>query len=290
MAMTTVDRNDVDAELAGLDALELAIDPGPSRASRIWNAVWPKLGAIAIALFAWQCVVWSGWKPDYVLPGPTQVIPLLWQNFDTYVEASVVTIQRAVFGFAIAVVIGTALGALIARSRILRSAVGAMVTSLMTMPSIAWFPAAIVLFGLTESSIRFVIVIGAAPSIANGFIAGVDNTPPVLLRAARVLGAKGWKSFRYVVLPAALPTYVAGLKQGWAFAWRSLLAGELLVQIAGQSSLGRELSITSQNADFAGMYATMIVILIIGLCADAVFGYAERRIRRRYGLVDAADA
>jgi NitT/TauT family transport system permease protein len=93
-----------------------------------------------------------------------------------------------------------------------------------------------------------------------------------------------------VVLPAALPTYVAGLKQGWAFAWRSLLAGELLVQIAGKSSLGRELSISSQNADFAAMYATMIVILVIGLCADAVFGYAERRIRRRYGLVDAADA
>jgi len=288
--MTTVEPAGIDAELAGLDALELAMDPGPSRASRIWSAVWPKLGALAIGLFAWQCVVWSGWKPDYVLPGPTQVIPLLWQNFDTYVEASVVTIQRAVFGFAIAVVIGTALGALIARSRILRSAVGAMVTSLMTMPSIAWFPAAIVLFGLTESSIRFVIVIGAAPSIANGFIAGVDNTPPVLLRAARVLGAKGWKSFRYVVLPAALPTYVAGLKQGWAFAWRSLHAGELLVQIAGKSSLGRELSISSQNADFAAMYATMIVILVIGLAADAVFGYAERRIRRRYGLVDAANA
>jgi NitT/TauT family transport system permease protein len=288
--MTAVEPTGIDAELAGLDALELAMDPGPSRVSRIWTAVWPKLGAIAIALFAWQCVVWSGWKPDYVLPGPTQVLPFLWNNLSTYVDASVVTIQRAVFGFAIAVVIGTALGALIARSRILRSAVGAMVTSLMTMPSIAWFPAAIVLFGLTESSIRFVIVIGAAPSIANGFIAGVDNTPPVLLRAARVLGAKGWKSFRHVVLPAALPTYVAGLKQGWAFAWRSLLAGELLVQIAGKSSLGRELSISSQNADFAAMYATMIVILVIGLCADAVFGYAERRIRRRYGLVDAADA
>src|SRR4051794_11910451 len=289
MATTTTEAPNVGADLAGLDALELAVDPGPTRAARIWRATWPKLGALVIALFAWQCVVWSGWKPDYVLPGPTQVIPLLWQNFDVYWDATLVTLQRAVMGFAIAAVIGTALGALIARSRILRSAVGAMVTSLMTMPSIAWFPAAIVLFGTTESSIRFVIVIGAAPSIANGFIAGVDNTPPVLLRAARVLGAKGWKSFRYVVLPAALPTYVAGLKQGWAFAWRSLLAGELLVQIAGQSSLGRELSITSQNADFAGMYATMIVILIIGLCADAVFGYAERRIRRRYGLVDAAN-
>jgi NitT/TauT family transport system permease protein len=90
------------------------------------------------------------------------------------------------------------------------------------------------------------------------------------------------------VLPAALPTYVAGLKQGWAFAWRSLLAGELLVQIAGKASLGRALSVAAQNIDFPSMYATMIMILVIGLCADALFGLAERRIRRRYGLVDAA--
>ena len=127
-----------------------------------------------------------------------------------------------------------------------------MITGLMTMPSIAWFPAAIVLFGLNESAILFVIVIGAAPSIANGFIAGVDNTPPILVRAARMLGAKGWTSFRHVVLPAALPTYVGGLKQGWAFAWRSLLAGELLVQIAGKESLGRELDTARQFADYTG--------------------------------------
>ncbi|MGZ4713035.1 MAG: ABC transporter permease [Acidimicrobiia bacterium] len=278
-----------DAELAGLDALDLAAEPEPSFVHRAWTVAWPKLGAIVIALFAWQCVVWSGWKPEYVLPGPAKVLPVLWNDAGTYVDAAGVTLQRAIIGFAIAAVIGTALGALIARSRILRSAVGAMVTSLMTMPSIAWFPAAIVLFGLTESSIRFVIVIGAAPSIANGFIAGVDNTPPILVRAARVLGAKGWKAFRHVVLPAALPTYVAGLKQGWAFAWRSLLAGELLVEIAGQSSLGRELDVARQLPDYPALYATMIVILAIGIAADAVFGYAERRIRRRYGLVDAAD-
>jgi len=280
----------LESELAGLDQLELAVDPGPSRLDRIWAATWPKLGAIIIALGVWQIVVWSGWKEEYLLPGPADVIPLLWQDFSTYVDAAAVTLERAIGGFAIAVFVGTALGALIARSRVLRSAVGSMVTSLMTMPSIAWFPAAIVLFGLSESSIRFVIVIGAAPSIANGFIAGVDNTPPVLLRAARVLGAKGWKSFRHVVLPAALPTYVAGLKQGWAFAWRSLLAGELLVPIAGQTSLGRELDITRQLPDYPAMYATMIVILIIGIAVDSLFGVAERRIRRRYGLIDAADA
>jgi NitT/TauT family transport system permease protein len=279
----------LEAELAGLDALELAVPPEKSRTSRVWATVWPKLGAIAIALLAWQIVVWSGWKPEYVLPGPVDVFDALFSNLSVYWDAALVTLQRAVLGFGIALVIGTIIGAVVARSRVVRSAVGSMVTGLMTMPSIAWFPAAIVLFGLTQSAILFVIVIGAAPSIANGFIAGVDNTPPILLRAARMLGAKGWKSFRHVILPAALPTYIAGLKQGWAFAWRSLLAGELLVQIAGQTSLGRELNISAQVNDYAGMYATMIVILVIGIIVDSlVFGKLERTIRRRYGLVDAA--
>jgi len=276
-------------EVSGLDALELApkTDKG-TLGKRIWKNTWPKALAIAIVLLLWQAVVWSGWKPEYVLPSPFTVLDYLFSNLDSFVDGAKVTLERAVVGYAIAVVIGTALGALIARSRILRSAVGAMVTSLMTMPSIAWFPAAIVLFGLNESAIRFVIVIGAAPSIANGFIAGVDNTPPILLRAASVLGAKGFKSFRHVVLPAALPTYIAGLKQGWAFAWRSLLAGELLVQIAGETSLGRQLDVARQLPDYPMLYATMIVILIIGIAVDGIFGFAERRIRRRYGLVDAA--
>ena len=279
----------LEAELAGLDALELAVPPRRSRASRIWAATWPKLGAIAIALLAWQIVVWSGWKPEYVLPGPVKVFQTLFDNLGDYISAAATTLQRAVIGFAVAVAIGTLIGALVTKSRILRSAVGSMVTGLMTMPSIAWFPAAIVLFGLTDSAILFVIVIGAAPSVANGFIAGVDNTPPILRRASRVLGAKGWSEFRHVTLPAALPTYFSGLKQGWAFAWRSLLAGELLVQIAGQNSLGRELDSSRQFADYPGLYATMIVILVIGIVVDSlIFGQVDRRIRRRYGLIDAA--
>ena len=279
----------LEAELAGLDALELAVPARRSRASRLWAATWPKLGAIAIALLLWQIVVWSGWKPEYVLPGPVEVFRTLFENIDVYIEGARTTLERAVVGFGIALLIGTAVGAVVARSRIVRSAVGSMVTGLMTMPSIAWFPAAIVLFGIKDSAILFVIILGAAPSVANGFIAGVDNTPPILLRAARVLGAKGWKSFRYVVLPAALPTYVSGLKQGWAFAWRSLLAGELLVQLAGKESLGRQLDNSAEVADYAGMYATMIVILIIGIVVDTlIFGKIERRIRKHYGLIDAA--
>ena len=122
--------------------------------------------------------------------------------------------------------------------RVLRAAFGSMITGLQTMPSIAWFPLAIVLFQLSERAILFVVVLGAAPSIANGLIAGADNIPPILLRAGRVLGARGMSAFRHVILPASLPSFVGGLKQGWAFAWRSLMAGELLDVVQGKPSVG----------------------------------------------------
>ena len=164
-----------------------------------------------------------------------------------------------------------------------------MITGLQTMPSVAWFPAAVLIFHLNETAIIFVVVLGAAPSIANGLINGIDNIPPVLLRAGRVLGARRFSAFRNVVLPAALPSFVGGLKQGWAFAWRSLLAGELLVLIPGKLSLGQQLDVNRQFGDASGIYGMMIVIFVIGVCMDAfVFGAADRAVRRRYGLVDAA--
>jgi len=205
-------------------------------------------------------------------------------------EAAARTLQRAFTGFALALVIGTVLGALVARSRIARSAFGSLITGLQTMPSIAWFPLALVLFKQTEGTILFVVVLGAAPSIANGLITGVDHIPPLLLRAGNVMGARGFATLRHVVLPAALPSFVGGLKQGWAFAWRSLLAGELLVIIPGQGqTLGQRLQFEREFLDMAGLISVMIVILVIGIIVDALFfGTLERRIRRRYGLVDEA--
>jgi NitT/TauT family transport system permease protein len=284
-------RDVLDQELSGLDHLETALPSGPSRAARIWGAAWPKLLAVALVLIVWQLVVWSGWKPEYVLPGPRKVWDSFVENFSTNMEAAWTTLQRGFKGFAFALVIGTIVGALVARNRVLRSAVGSLITGLQTMPSVAWFPLAILLFQLGEGAIFFVVVLGAAPSIANGLISGIDHIQPILLRAGRVLGAKRWSSFRYVILPAALPSFVAGLKQGWAFAWRSLLAGELIVLIPGQFSLGQQLDANRQLADSAGVIAVMIVILVIGILVDALlFGTAERKIRRRYGLVDTAAA
>jgi NitT/TauT family transport system permease protein len=278
-------------ELAGLDHLETVLPPRPSRAARIWAAAWPKLLAVALALIVWQLVVWSGWKPEYVLPGPRKVWDSFVENFSTNMDAAWTTLQRGFKGFAFALVIGTIVGALVARNRVLRSAVGSLITGLQTMPSVAWFPLAILLFKLGEGAIFFVVVLGAAPSIANGLISGIDHIQPILLRAGTVLGARRWKLFRYVILPAALPSFVAGLKQGWAFAWRSLLAGELIVLIPGQFSLGQQLDANRQLSDSAGVIAVMIVILIIGILVDALlFGTADRAIRRRYGLVDTAAA
>jgi NitT/TauT family transport system permease protein len=136
-----------------------------------------------------------------------------------------------------------------------------------------------------------VVVLGAAPSIANGLIHGIDHIPPILLRAGHVLGARGRTAMRHVVLPAALPSFVGGLKQGWAFAWRSLMAGELLVLIPGTTSLGQRLDIERQVSDAPGLIAVMFVILLIGLVVDGlVFAKVELAIRRRYGLIDAAEA
>jgi NitT/TauT family transport system permease protein len=169
--------------------------------------------------------------------------------------------------------------------------VGSMITGLQTMPSVAWFPAAVLIYGLKDSAIIFVVVMGAAPSIANGLINGIDNISPVLLRAGKVMGARRLTAFRNVILPAAMPSFIGGLKQGWAFAWRSLLAGELIVLIAGKYSLGQQLDAARQFAKAPDLYGIMIVIFVIGVLVDTfVFGYAERKIRKRYGLVDVAAA
>jgi NitT/TauT family transport system permease protein len=279
----------VESELSGLDALEMVLPPKPSRIATIWAGLWPKLAAIGIALLIWQLVVWSGWKPDYLLPGPVPVFETLLDDFGTIMEGAGNTLQRAAIGYTLALAIGITIGALVSQSRFLRAAIGSMITGLQTMPSIAWFPLAIVLFQLSEGAIYFVVVLGAAPSIANGIIGGVDHIQPVLLRAGRVMGARRWSNLRHVVLPAALPSFVAGLKQGWAFAWRSLLAGELLVLVAGKRTLGGLLDFSRQFNDYEGLIAVMIVILVIGIIIDAVFfGTLDKAIRRRYGLIDEA--
>ena len=275
-------------KLAWLEAQE-AETPDDQRGRRLavraWTALWPKVLAIAIVLAIWELIHVSGWK-KLIFPGPAGTLSDLWGQLRTGLlwHAIAITSERAVIGFALAVLIGAVIGALVSRIAPLRAAVGSLITGLQTMPSIAWFPFAIILFGISTTTILFVIVLGAAPSVANGLIAGVDYTPPLLLRAGKMMGLRRLSLYRYLILPASLPAFVAGLKQGWAFAWRSLVAGELLVAIAGQPSLGILLSNDQDQADMQGATAIIIVILILGIIVDMLFGLGDRAIRRRWGL------
>jgi sulfonate transport system permease protein len=255
-------------------------------AARLARRVWPPLLAVGLVLLVWETLVLVGWKPAYVLPAPATVgaeLVTLLASPDFW-TAITITMVRALVGFAVSLAIGTVLGIAVSRWAVLRDALGALLTGLQTMPSIAWFPLAILFFGISEQAILFVIVLGAAPSIANGLISGVDDVSPQLLRTAHVLGARGLGLYRWVVLPAALPAYLSGLKQGWAFAWRSLMAGELLVIIASRPSLGAQLSFFRELSNAPGLLATMVVILVIGMLVDGGFSAIGNGVRSRRGL------
>jgi NitT/TauT family transport system permease protein len=278
-------------DLEGLDALDAPLREREPALVRLWGAAWPKLGAAAILLAGWELLVASGWRPDYVLPGPGPVFIELAELVGTarFWSAVATTLRRAAAGFALAVAIGTLVGVAVTRSRLLRGAFGAFLGGLQSMPSIAWFPFAILVFQLSEAAILFVVVLGASPSIANGLIHGIDHVPTLLLRAGRVLGARGLASLWHVVLPAALPDYVAGLRQGWAFAWRSLMAGELLVIIASRPAIGSQLHFARELSNAPALIALMLVVLGIGILIEGLcFGTVERWIRRQRGLVEVA--
>jgi len=273
--------------LAGLDALDLAGRPGGRgrMAIRLWNIVWPKVLAIALVLGVWELITLSGYK-KLIWPATGPTLVNLWDQAktETLWKAIGDTLQSAVIGFAVALLIGVVVGALVSRIPPLRAGVGSLITGLQTMPSIAWVPFAIILFGPNNSAILFVVLIGAAPSIANGLITGVDYTPPLLLKAGTMMGLRRLSLYRYLILPASLPAFVAGLKQGWAFAWRGLMAGELVVLAFNQPSLGELLNNDQSQSDLQSATAIMIVIFIIGVFVDAAFGAADKSIRKRWGL------
>ena len=279
--------------LRGLDSLELRPDQGspePGRLARkAWAVLWPKLLAIALVVAVWELITLTGWK-KYVLKGPGPVFSDLWQQMQHGMLWSTIgwTMRSALIGYVVALLIGSVVGLLVARIKPLRAAIGSIITGLQTMPSVAWAPFAIILFGEDNSAILFVVILGAAPSIANGLITGVDYTPPLLLRAGKTMGLRGFALYRYLILPASLPAYVAGLKQGWAFAWRSLMAAELFIAIVGQISIGQQLSVDQQSLDFVGASTMIIVILVIGIVVDTLFTKADTAIRRRRGLLDPA--
>jgi NitT/TauT family transport system permease protein len=284
-----------DQALQGLDSLEA--DPAPAGwdpgriARQAWSATWPKLLAIALVLAIWELVALSGWK-HLVLQGPAPVLANLWGQVRHGQLWGAIgnTLETAGIGYGAALVIGSVAGMLVARIPPLRAAVGSIITALQTMPSVAWVPFGIIIFGASNSAILFVVILGAAPSIANGLITGVDYTPPLLLRAGQTMGLRGFALYRYLIMPASLPAFVAGMKQGWAFAWRSLMAGEIVVPIIGHLSIGQLLTTDQSLLDFTSTSAVLIVILVVGVVVDMIFTKADLAMRRSRGLLEGTAA
>ena len=274
---------------AGLDALEAHTDARPSRGRKLLSASWPPLLAIGLLLFLWELTYRSGVKPAYALPSPADVgLVLRGQLRDgTLLGAMRTSLTRGGLGFLAALAIGTPLGILIARVRPVRRGIGPLVSGLQSLPSVAWVPAAIIFFGIGDTAIYAVVLLGATPSIANGMVSGIDQIPPLYQRVGRVLGARGLASARHVLLPAALPGYVGGLRQGWAFSWRSLMAAELIVNSPelGQG-LGQLLDQGRNLNDMSLVFAGILGILVVGIAVElCVFAPLERRVLRRRGLL-----
>jgi NitT/TauT family transport system permease protein len=274
---------------AGLDALETN---GPTR-SPWWRRVLlakivPPVLAVVVLLLVWDLLVLAGIKPAWVLPGPADVWDALTANWGLYQVGPAIwdSVSRGVLGFVISVIVGTVLGMTIARVPPLRAAIQPILSGLQSLPSVAWVPIGIMWFGVTDATIYTVVLLGAIPSVAIGLIDGIDQIPTIYTRVGRNLGARGLASARYVLFPAVLPGYVSGLKQGWAFSWRSLMAAELIaVSPHLGPGVGQVMAEAADNNDMAMAFGTLIIILIIGIGINAVFfAPIERHLLRSRGL------
>jgi NitT/TauT family transport system permease protein len=235
----------------------------------------------------WWLLSATGAVSSSRLPSPATVWTALWDRIanGSIPTAASRSLIRLAFGMAVAVVFGTLVGVWTSSSRFVQRSLGSLVVGLQALPPIAWLPLAALWFGFNERAVVFVVIVGAFPAIATATAGGIRQVSPLLVRAGRTLGAKGWRLYREVVVPAAVPSYVEGLRLGWVFAWRSLMASELIVQ--GGKGLGHALDRAGHRFDAPTILALMVVIVVIGLVIDLGFAAWDRRVRARRGLVPA---
>ena len=240
-------------------------------------------GAIVLA---WQAATMSGrWSP-VLFPSPSAVVDYLIGALQdgTLAEAAIVTLRRLLIGYAIGICIGLPLGLMTSASDYAQDTVGALALGLQTLPSVCWVPLALLWFGQTEAAMLFVVVMGTVWSVVLATNAGARTIPPIYARAARTMGSEGFDKWTRVILPASLPFVVSGMKQGWAFAWRSLMAAEIFVTILTGFGLGHLLQYGRELSAMDQVIGVMVVIVLIGLIADKLlFSPWEKFFHRRWG-------
>ncbi|MFK8905767.1 ABC transporter permease [Streptomyces sp. YS-3] len=283
------DTHDLAGLEAGLDALETVQSGRTPLRETLVQKVLPPLSAVALVLVVWQGLVWAEVADSTKLPSPSSVwsgLRELWLQ-GTLLDIVWTSVSRGLLGFLLALAIGTPLGLIVARVKFIRAAIGPILSGLQSLPSVAWVPPAVIWLGLNNSMMYAVILLGAVPSIANGLVSGVDQVPPLFLRAGRTLGATGLRGTWHIVMPAALPGYLAGLKQGWAFSWRSLMAAEIIASSPDLGlGLGQLLENGRNNSDMPGVFLAIFLILIVGIAIDLlIFSPLERYVLRSRGLL-----
>lgn len=245
----------------------------------------------AVTFFVLLVVAWHWaytarlWSPVLV-PSPQSVALYLWEALrdGTLWASSIVTMKRLVAGYLIGLAAGVPLGFLTARVQALRDTLGVLALGLQGLPSVCWVPLALLWFGQTESAMLFVVVMGTLWSVILATETGVRNVNPLYVRAARTMGSTGLHTWVFVMLPASLPFIVSGMKQGWAFAWRSLMAAEIYVTILTGFGLGHLLHYGRELNAMEQVVAIMLLIVLIGLLADKIlFSPWERFLHRRWG-------
>ena len=243
----------------------------------------PPVVGIAVLIAVWAVIAAVTTTPS--IPSPAQVWTALREGIadGSIPEATWKTLLRLAFSFLAALVIGTGIGLLLAASEPVRRGVRPIVVALLTTPFVAWVPLAVIWFGVTERAVVFVAVAGSFPAVAIATLQAIRQVPPLYVRAGRTLGATGWDLQRSIVFPAALPAYMVGVQQAWGFAWKALMAGELIVPASGATGLGHLLD---RSGDVASILAVVAVIAVIGVAVDYfVVGTIDRRIRARRGLL-----
>lgn len=235
-----------------------------------------------LLLGAWYAVAKAEiWSP-FLFPAPDKVFEALRDSIQSgvLIEALEGTMKRLLIGYGISFVIGMAIGFAIASWKWVDETVGGIVLGLQSLPSIVWLPMAVLWFGLSERGIIFVVLMGSTFSIALSARSGIRGLPPLLARAAGTLGASRLQMVRYVILPAMIPAMIQGMKQGWSFAWRSLMAAELLLSVG----IGHQLQIGRDLNNISMVFAVMLVIIAVGVLVGLLFSRAEAWVHERWGF------
>ncbi|MBH0197535.1 MAG: ABC transporter permease, partial [Nitrospira sp.] len=246
---------------------------------------------VASLFFSALVVVWhllvaaKIWSP-LLLPSPWSVLDYLRSAVEdgTLFESMLVTVRRLLIGYGLGIFVGLPLGLVTASSKWSQDTIGVLALGLQTLPSVCWIPLALLWFGQTEAAMLFVVVMGTLWSLIIATYTGVRTIPPIYTRAARSMGSSGFHTWTHVVLPAALPFLLSGMKQGWAFAWRSLMAAEIYVTILTGFGLGHLLHYGRELNAMDQVIGVMMIIVLIGLAVDkTLFAPIEQFLHRRWG-------